>query len=227
MSSSARTAATTGAATTPGACSAPLVTGGSNRHPAGRHGWSSPMPRSGPAFRSPCGHPPSRAPRNTPRHAEEASRPSPKTHRSPAGSRSGPASPPTDSGTATRPGWPRTASPRSCRTAPRPRGARHARPLRSRLRPHARRPHGRTPSPLGRLTPRTRRHPPTLARPTTRRTPRPAPRNSPPEAATGTTSHQAPHTDPGRQGEDALPNSSQPARKPRQKITGEAARKSI
>ena len=48
-----------------------------------------------------------------PADADEASRPSRRAPRSPAGSRSGPASPRTAYATATRPGWPRTASPRS------------------------------------------------------------------------------------------------------------------
>ena len=83
------------------------------------------------------------------------------------------------------------------------------------------------PGTLERLPPRPRRHPPALAAPATRRTPRRAPPNTPPSPRSDTTTHQAPHNDPGRQGEDDLPNSSQPARKPRPKITGEAIRKSI
>jgi hypothetical protein len=113
MPSSAQTAATTGAATTPAACSARPATGGTNPGQAARRGWSSPTLRSGLARRSPCGRQPSPAPRRLSRHTAGASRPSPRAPRWPAGSRSGPVSPRTGSGTATRPGWPRTASPRS------------------------------------------------------------------------------------------------------------------
>ena len=113
MYSSAPTAATTGAATTPAACSAPPATDGSNRPPAARLGWSSPMPRSGPASRLPCGHPPSPEQLHSSHREEEASRPSRTASRWPADFRSGPASPCTGSDTATRPGWPRTASQKS------------------------------------------------------------------------------------------------------------------
>jgi hypothetical protein len=42
-----------------------------------------------------------------------------------------------------------------------------------------------------------------------------------PSAASGTASHQARRPGPGRQGEDDLPNSSQPPRKPRPASMGE------
>src|SRR5689334_7737627 len=58
--------------TMPGVCSAPPVTGGLNRHPPGRHGWSSPTPRSGPVSRSPCGRSPTPAPSPSLHHEEEA-----------------------------------------------------------------------------------------------------------------------------------------------------------
>ena len=83
------------------------------------------------------------------------------------------------------------------RTAPRPPGPRHARPLRPRLRPDARRPQARTPGPMGRLAPRPRGHQPALASPAARRAA--DSRGDPPESG-----------DTGRQGEDDLPNSSQP-----------------
>ena len=83
------------------------------------------------------------------------------------------------------------------RAAPRPPGPRHARPLRPRQRPHARRPQARTPGPVGRLPTRPRGHQPALTRPTARRAA--DSRGDPPESG-----------DTGGQGEDDLPKSSQP-----------------
>ena len=92
------------------------------------------------------------------------------------------------------------------RTAPRPPGPRHARPLRPRLRPDARRPQARTPGPMGRLATRPRDHQPALTRPVARRAA--DSRGDPPESG-----------DTRRQGEDDLPNSSQP---PRQREAAQA-----
>ena len=92
------------------------------------------------------------------------------------------------------------------RTAPRPPGPRHARPLRPRLRPDARRPQARTPGPVGRLPTRPRDHQPALTRPVARRAA--DSRGDPPESG-----------DTRRQGEDDLPNSSQP---PRQREAAQA-----
>ena len=85
------------------------------------------------------------------------------------------------------------------RAAPRPPGPRHARPLRPRLRPDARRPQARTPDPMGRLPTRPLGHQPALTRPAARRAA--DSRGDPPESG-----------DTRRQGEDDLPNSSQPPR---------------
>ena len=68
---------------------------------------------SWPGSPSPPGHQPSQAPPLHTRRGAGASSPSPRTPRSPAGFRSSPASRRTASGTATRHGWPKTASPRS------------------------------------------------------------------------------------------------------------------
>jgi hypothetical protein len=83
------------------------------------------------------------------------------------------------------------------RTAPGPPGPRHPRPLRSRLRPDARRPQAGTTDQMGRLPARPRGHQPALTRPVAR--PAADSRGDPPEPR-----------NTGRQGEDDLPNSSQP-----------------
>ena len=86
--SSARTAATRGAATTPAACSARPATAGTSRSPASRPGSPSSTPPRGRASRSPPGRPPRPAtPRSRGRGAGASGR-SPRTSRSPAGSRS-------------------------------------------------------------------------------------------------------------------------------------------
>jgi hypothetical protein len=73
---------------------------------------------------------------------------------------------------------------------------------------------GRAPGSLGPFTARPGRHPPALARPTARRTPRAAPPASQRNPPSDTTNHPAGRTHSGGQGEDDLPNSSQPPRKP-------------
>jgi len=86
--SSDRTAATTGAATTPAGCSGRRATGGTCRSQALPAAWSLPSrPARGPVRRSPPGHPPP-GPRPPARLAATASRSPQKTRRSPAGCRS-------------------------------------------------------------------------------------------------------------------------------------------
>jgi integrase len=101
------------------------------------------------------------------------------------------------------------------RTAPRPRGARHARPLRPGLRPDARRPESRPPGPLGGLAARARGHPPPLAPTDPQRTTGPVPPANPAASrASGTTNDTAGANGTGRQGEDDLRNSSQNSGRP-------------
>jgi hypothetical protein len=91
-SSSGRTAATTGAATTAAGCSGPHATGGTCRLPALPAAWSSPSrPPPGPARQLLPGPQPPRSRRLTPNtssRADTASRPSLRTSHSHAGYRS-------------------------------------------------------------------------------------------------------------------------------------------
>jgi hypothetical protein len=101
------------------------------------------------------------------------------------------------------------------RAAPGPRGARHARPLRPRLRPDARRSEGRPPGPLGGLPARPRRHPLTLTRPATRRVAGQVPAANPAASRPDDTTNDTRGANgTGRQGEDDLPNSSQNGGRP-------------
>ena len=107
------------------------------------------------------------------------------------------------------------------RTAPRPPGPRHARPLRPRLSPDARRPQASPPGPLGRLPPCARHDQPALTGSAARRTPGPVSREDP-AASTGTTSDTTTDTGTGGQREDDLPNSSQTAGRPHPRHSGES-----
>jgi hypothetical protein len=93
--------------------------------------------------------------------------------------------------------------------------ARHARPVRPRLHPDARRPQGRAPGPLGRLAARPCRPRPALTGAAAGRTAGALSRQHPPTDGSGdTATHPTGGTGTGAQGEDDLPNSSQTPGRP-------------